>query len=1264
MIGFDRWAKNELKRRIIAPPSRREQWTLRILILLGLLAMALFVAWFARREHIGFLPLYLMLTLAIGFKILRLLHEWYHYWKMTVPERPEAKTIPQYAVDMLTTYVAGEPYEMIEETLRAMVMVSYPHRTFLCDEANDPHLKEFCTQLGVVHVYRGEDKTDAKAGNINYALRQVADGEIAVILDPDHVPAPDFLDRVLPYFADPELGYVQCMQTYGNQEESFVAKGAAEQTYTFYGPMMMGMNAYGTAQAIGANCTFRRAALDEIGGHAPGLSEDMHTAMQIHAKGWKSIYVPEQLTRGRVPSNLPAYYKQQLKWSRGTFELLFRVYPKLFRGFSWRQKLHYFLLPLHFLSGLITLLDIAVPMLSLFLALVPWKMDLIELAQMVTPLLVLMLVIRQYSQRWMLEEGERGFHLLGGILWAGTWWYSLVGLVYAIFNIKVPYIPTPKEDKFTNAWKLSLPNILAIGLSVFAIVYGLRLDWNPYSFAMAGFALINISVLLPAVLTGQQKFMQSLQDGLKLEKFITSLRSFWWNFRHYLFYPVLRQGGAVIALLALAFWGIYGFVNEKRLLEESAKVLSAEEPKAWFYRGSQDESQGKNIPPSQRLVPLTLVWQPGVMNPLEAQRWEEIRQPRAMPLLDWLPTAKGFAELEKDSLLRHDRHLLGAISQGKFDFYLRDFADHLKDVEQAVFVRFAPGADEAGHPWSLSAENCPQDYRNAWEYVVGFLSREGLNNLVWVWEARQPALAVNLLPRSEFVSWLSVETDGELNQLQALEDSVLTTEGFEQKPVILALAQAPKQDWHQFAQGHPQVRALLADQITQEIFPPEDPHWAGPPQGRAFSSLRTKEYRSPFLRKENGSWQWRVDGEPFYVKGIAYNATHDWRDGFLPLTRNQLTRDFQKIKAMGANAIRRFDAGWYDYNVLNVADEQGLKVQFGLWLDPSVDYHHDSLQKETIRQEILREVERHKDHPALLAWNLGNETWTSLQYHFRMPYLVSVRTALLDFMNQLAQDIHQLDPGHPVVAALEHGDHLPALLRQFQARVPAVDIVGINSFAGERMENLPAIMERFWGDRPYLLTSFGPRKYWDPRSPEYESDRMLEQVSSYAKARNYSESWQKQIEKYQHQNLGGFAYCWSDRLEGAATWFGITDFKGRLKPAYYALKSVWTGEETEPPLANLLLIPPEFQPRPWSASDFHAVSPNNGREDLHYEYLLLSESLHIEVGKLVPVEGDPTTILVYFPRRENSFRLYLYLSDEQGNVVTASHRIVYFEKDD
>ena len=294
-------------------------------------------------------------------------------------------------------------------------------------------------------------KTDAKAGNINHALKY-SEGEICVIMDPDHVPFPQFLRRILPYFEDGKIGFVQSVQGYSNQNKSLVAKAAGEQTYHFYGPLMMGMNGLGTVQAIGANCTFRRKALDSIGGHAAGLSEDMHTAMQLHAKGWKSVYIPELLTKGLVPESLSSYYKQQLKWSRGTFELLFLTYPRLFRKFSFTQKVHYFFLPLYYLFGFITLIDITVPPLSLIISDVPWKLDIKEFIIFFLPLFCITLFIRMYAQKWLIDKKERGFHILGGLLRLGTWWVFITGFFCTILRIKIPYVPTSKEDKPENEW--------------------------------------------------------------------------------------------------------------------------------------------------------------------------------------------------------------------------------------------------------------------------------------------------------------------------------------------------------------------------------------------------------------------------------------------------------------------------------------------------------------------------------------------------------------------------------------------------------------------------------------------------------------------------------------------------------------------------------------------------------------------------------------------------------------------------------------------
>lgn len=296
------------------------------ILIFGIFSLLIFLYGFFNEVRIGHKVLYYLLTISLFFKLLKVGFEWYHYAGLPKLQDKSKKPKPpakSYTVDMLTTFCPGEPYKMLENTLKALVAVKYPHTTYLCDEGDDAFAKKLCAELGVVHVTR-KTHENAKAGNINNALKQ-ATGEICVILDPDHAPYPDFLDHVLHHFDNPQVGYVQVVQAYGNQKESFIAQGAAEQTYTFYGPYMQAMGEYGTAQAIGANCTFRRAALDSIGGHAPGLTEDMHTSMLLHAKGWESVYEPVILSRGQVPSSISAYYKQQIKWSRGTFDLWFNL---------------------------------------------------------------------------------------------------------------------------------------------------------------------------------------------------------------------------------------------------------------------------------------------------------------------------------------------------------------------------------------------------------------------------------------------------------------------------------------------------------------------------------------------------------------------------------------------------------------------------------------------------------------------------------------------------------------------------------------------------------------------------------------------------------------------------------------------------------------------------------------------------------------------------------------------------------------------------
>lgn len=1220
----------------IKAPTPREKWTLRILIFLGLAAMGNFVLYLADPDHIGYAPLYWLLNFTIGFKLLQSLHEWYHYYSMSVPPRPVSERA--WTVDMVTTFCPGEPYEMIVETLKAMKAVRYPHETYLCDEGNDPYIKQVCEELGVHHVYRGKDKKNAKAGNVNYALEHHCKGEIVAILDPDHVPVPEFLDRALPYFEDPQLGYVQCIQAYYNRNESFVAKGAAEQTYQFYGPMMMSMNSYGTAQAIGANCTFRRSALDSIGGHAPGLAEDMHTAMQLHAKGWKSVYIPEILTKGLVPATMSAYYKQQIKWSRGVFELLFRTFPQLWRKLTLHQFLHYFILPFYYLYGLVGLIDISVPIISLTTSQVPWHVDLLEFAIMLIPLFITSMVIRQYSQRWMAEEHERGFHVLGGTLRAGTWWVFLVGFVYSIFNVKVPYIPTPKGDEQTNELRLSIPNIIACVLSLAAIAYGLYIDWNPYSFAMAGFAMTNVIILGFVVLIAQQKALARWYRGLYGKKF-RPVRVTWYRFRHRLVYPLMRSGYILFAsvlLIALASFGIwYGrpqVVVSRLAFDQVSPYNEGVYTTAYSVAGQHSPVLLAFGNDDKRFAvsPLRISWAAGGF---PVQRVRSIQAGGGVPFINWEGNGEAFT--------------LSRLQAGEYDEAMAAFARSIRIVDGPMFI----------NPQWLTGLSVPDSllgdgHLEAWRRLKQIFHREGAANVAWVWDVQPRIGRAEVQALRETVDWVEVSADPRKpfqEQYSLIRDAALTMD----KRVMVHLPGPPSFEW------------LSAAQTAANSSFPEIQGWVWE-SGLAAADLaaadtvastpRPPRPERPYLRKTGEGFELLVDGAPFYIKGIAYHPMPHWYEGGSPLTRRQLELDYRRIKEMGANTIRRYAPGMYDRNVLSIADEFGLKVIFGFVFNPETNYLRDSAAVREYVREVISEVEANKHRSSILGWNLGNETWTTLEHKFRQPYLTEVRFAYLRLINQLAAEIHRIDPGRPVFVSMRYTDDLPASLRAFQRYAPEVDILGINALYEGQIASLDSVMQQWAPGTPYIVSEFGPDGYWEPEGTPRDRWGFLDEPSGFEKAIRYASRWTHHIEPNRGRNLGGVAYSWRDQQEGTATWYGLTDFKSRLNPGYYALKEVWTGTPVQPPLADAYISPADPVWYRRSEQVYRAASENNRNLSLAYNWYLSEEEI---AGPQKPFSHIGKGPVAYFqiPDKQKKYRLYLYISDPDGNVVSASRLV-------
>ncbi len=488
-------------------PTRSDVWKIRILSFLGAVLLIRFFVWFFQSEHVGEAWLYLPIAIAFVFKSLQWVYEWFFYSSMETSPPSEAPL--GLRVDVLTTFVEGaESEEMASRTLKSISQIRYPHNSYLCDESDNLYIQNVCQELGITRLSRPiKERFKGKADNINSGLSKTS-GEFVAILDADHEPSPYFLDGVLGYFRDPNVGFVQSVQGYYNQGDSLVSRGAAEQTYQFYGPLFLGAHGLETAQTIGANCVFRRAALDSIGGHKDGTTEDRHTAMHLHANGWKSVYVPEILTRGVVPSTISSYYKQQLKWAYGCFKLLFELYPKLFSSFSFSQKVYYGASPLYYLWGIIVFIDITIPVIALLFGFVPITITVTEFLLMYLPVLGIAFFIRQAGQKFLIDpRTEGGVHIVGGFLRTGTWWIYIVGFFDALFRIPVHYITTPKALLLSNEVKISLINVFVAVLLLFAVFFGLFRDSNPYAYLMASFAFLNACVFGFTVIIAQRKFL-------------------------------------------------------------------------------------------------------------------------------------------------------------------------------------------------------------------------------------------------------------------------------------------------------------------------------------------------------------------------------------------------------------------------------------------------------------------------------------------------------------------------------------------------------------------------------------------------------------------------------------------------------------------------------------------------------------------------------------------------------------------------------------
>ena len=374
----------------------------RALLVANLCAAAFYVSWWLRPGHIGVPALFAALALAEAFNLLHLLGLWWSVW--TTRAEPPPRCTRDWSIDVFVT-TCGEPLDVVRRTVAAALGMEGAHRTYVLDDAGRDDVRAMAQALGAEYVRRGT-RTGAKAGNLNHALR-VSTGELVAIFDADHVPHREFLARLVGYFEDSELAFVQTPQFYGNAHHNLVARGAYQQQMIFYGPICRGKNGANAAFCCGTNVLFRRDALADVDGFDEhSVVEDFVTSMRLHRRGWRSVYYPFVVSEGLGPETLGAYFAQQFRWARGSVGALVSLEP-FRRGYTLAQRLQYLLASTFYLMGLVTTVYVALPIVYLLVGWSAFSSSSGDFVLYYAPYLVLGLI----TVRWGLGGRLRLDHL-------------------------------------------------------------------------------------------------------------------------------------------------------------------------------------------------------------------------------------------------------------------------------------------------------------------------------------------------------------------------------------------------------------------------------------------------------------------------------------------------------------------------------------------------------------------------------------------------------------------------------------------------------------------------------------------------------------------------------------------------------------------------------------------------------------------------------------------------------------------------------------
>lgn len=387
-------------------------------------------------------------------------------------------------------------------------------------------------------------------------------------------------------------------------------------------------------------------------------------------------------------------------------------------------------------------------------------------------------------------------------------------------------------------------------------------------------------------------------------------------------------------------------------------------------------------------------------------------------------------------------------------------------------------------------------------------------------------------------------------------------------------------------------------------------------------------------KQGGGRFELLRGGSPYFIKGGGG------------------TQHLAALREAGGNSLRT----WGVDNLGGLLDEarrSDLTVAAGIWLGhPRHGFRYDDERAVRGQFDSTRAaIRRHKDHPALLLWGLGNE----MEGDGADPKVWRA-------INDLARMAHAEDPDHPTMTVIAELGKDDIKVEMFRRHCPDVDILGVNSYGGAGSVGERLARAKF--DRPFIITEFGPSGFWE--GPQTPWKAAIEPVPA-AKAETYRATYARGVAGHPGRCLGSYAFLWGQKQEVTPTWFSLFLPTGEKTEAVDVLSEAWTGKppgNRAPHLTGIAFdgAAARFAPGSEQRATVRVTEPDGDPLSTRWEVRAESSSHHeggdreaeppAVAGAIRRAEGTVATFRA--PDAPGAYRLFFFAYDGRGGAASAN----------